>query len=110
MNNAVCTMDISQLLTLLGVLAGAVSALTQLTKNLGPLSRVPTDAQVIVTALALSFACAGVWAGAGGQGFSFSLGLAATVAGLLAAFIAMYGWATFYDLWERFLPGGERDE
>ena len=50
------------LLTALGALAALTSAVTELTKNLGPLSRIPTDAQVIVTALIFNCGAAWAWA------------------------------------------------
>ena len=98
------------LLTAIGALAAAVSIVTQLTKNLGWLARIPTDAQVLVTSLLLSLGAAFAWAEANGGGLTWYLPLGAAVAGLLAAFIAMYGWATFYDLLERFTPPGAGGE
>lgn len=96
---------IPQLLTVLGALAALTSALTQLTKGLGFLSRIPTDAQVICTALLLALAAAWAWAERTAQLFTWQLAAAALVGGLLTAFIAMYGWATFFDLLRRFDPG-----
>ena len=100
------------LLTALGALAALTSALTELTKDLGPLSRIPTDAQVIVTALLLNCGAAWAWAENTGAAPAWQLAAGAIVCGLLTAFIAMYGWATFFDLLQRFDPargGGERE-
>ena len=103
---------IPQLLTALGALAALTSALTELTKDLGPLSRIPTDAQVIVTALLLNCGAAWAWAEHTSAAPAWQLAAGAIVCGLLTAFIAMYGWATFFDLLQRFDPargGGERE-
>ena len=100
------------LLTALGALAALTSIITELTKNLGFLSRIPTDLQVIVTALALSLGAAWAWAEIAGAAPTWYLAAGAVVCGLLTAFIAMYGWATFFDLLQRFDPsrgGGERE-
>ena len=103
---------ISGPLTAVGGLAALVCLVTQRTKNLGRLARVPTDAQVIATALLLAAAATLAWAERAGMGFSWHLAAGALIWGLLAAFVAMYGWATFFDLLERFFPakGGESHE
>ena len=100
------------LLTALGALAALTSIITELTKDLGFLSRIPTDAQVIVTALVLSCGAARAWAEIAGAASTWYLAAGAVVCGLLTAFIAMYGWATFFDLLQRFDPakGGEERE
>ena len=100
---------VPQLLTALGVLAALTSIITELTKNLGFLSRIPTDAQVIVTSLLLAVGAACAWADATGTACTWYLAAATVTAGLIAAFIAMYGWATFFDLVRRFDPsqGGD---
>ena len=103
---------IPALLTALGALAALTSVITELTKNLGFLSRIPTDAQVIVTALLLNCGAAWAWADSAGTAPAFQLAAGSIVCGLLTAFIAMYGWATFFDLLQRFDParGGEERE
>ncbi|MBR5430585.1 MAG: hypothetical protein IK116_08700 [Firmicutes bacterium] len=104
--------QLPQLTTALGALAALVSLVTQLTKDLGWLARIPTDAQVIVTSLLLAACGVWLWAAAVGLPFSLTLAACALIWGLLSAFVAMYGWATFYDLAARFLPrdGGDADE
>ena len=101
---------VPQLLTALGALAALTSIITELTKNLGFLSRIPTDAQVIVTSLLLAAGATCAWADATGQTCTWQLAAAAMTAGLLAAFIAMYGWATFFDLARRFDPAKRGDD
>ncbi|MBQ3287078.1 MAG: hypothetical protein IJH45_03905 [Firmicutes bacterium] len=101
---------IPQLLTALGALAALTSIITELTKNLGFLSRIPTDAQVIVTSLLLAAAAACAWAEATNTACTWYLAAATITLGLLAAFVAMYGWATFFDLLQRFDPAQGGDE
>ena len=45
--------NLGVLLTILGVLTFLVSVITQVTKNIGFLKRIPTDLQVIVTSIIL---------------------------------------------------------
>lgn len=88
------------LLVALGSAAFLLSALTQLTKKIGVLQRIPTDLQVLVLALLLGL---GLLARAGLPPHWQDL-VACLVFALLAAFIAIYGWQTFFALWQRFLP------
>ena len=101
---------VPQLLTALGALAALTSIITELTKNFGFLTRIPTDAQVIVTSLLLAACGAWAWAEATGTACTWILMAATLTAGLLAAFIAMYGWATFFDLARRFDPAKRGDD
>ena len=71
---------IPQLLTALGALAALTSIITELTKNLGFLSRIPTDAQVIVTSLLLAVGAACAWADATGQACTWQLAAATLTA------------------------------
>lgn len=101
---------VPQLLTALGALAALTSIITELTKNLGFLSRIPTDAQVIVTSQALAAAAVCAWAEATGAACSWQLAAATVTLGFIAAFVAMYGWATFFDLARRFDPAKRGDD
>lgn len=106
--------DFGMLATAFGAVAFLVIAITEVTKNIGFLRRIPTDVQVIVLSLLLSVAALFAYAQAEEIVLSWYLIAAAVVASLLVSFVAMYGWATFAELWQRFAPpldiGGEEDE
>ena len=92
------------LLAALGALAFLVSAITQATKNLPLLRRLPTDLQALLTALLLTMlAMAGHAAHSGLRPAWYALAGGAVFA-LLGGFLAIYGWQTFFSLWQRFLP------
>lgn len=101
------------LLTLTGLLAALVSLITQATKGLGFLKRIPTDLQVILLSEMLSLTLLLAWASRAGTALTWYMPVGAVIGGLLVAFIAMYGWATWFDLMERFdhslARGGSRD-
>ena len=97
--------ETADLLGAVGALALAVSVLTQLTKNIGPLTKIPTDLQVLVTGPLLAVLALAARCGEQGARLPWYTWAGAVLAGLTAAFIAMYGWAALYDLAERFRPG-----
>jgi hypothetical protein len=90
------------LLTVIGILAFLVSAITEVTKNIGILAKVPTDLQVIVLSLILCLLTyfsyvsyintAIVWYYVAGT--------------IIGSFVAMYGWDKLTALWSRFQPTG----
>lgn len=87
---------------IVGMLAMLVSLITELIKNVGFFKRVPTDALVIVLSIVLSvvayfagaayFAVPAYWYEVVGVVFG----------GFVVAYIAMYGWTKFTDLFNRF--------
>ena len=89
------------LLTSVGTLALLTSAVTELTKGWGVLKSFPTDAQVLLTSLLLSLGQLLA------QGFSWPKLPAALVTAVVAAFVAMYGWATFGELATRLGLSGD---
>lgn len=93
---------ITMLLGVIGGLAFLVSAVTEVTKNIGFLKQIPTDMQVIMLSL-----IAAVVAVLGYVSYQQILlhwyYIAGAIAmGFLVAFVAMYGWQKFTDLMSRF--------
>jgi len=103
-------MEWADAMLFLGGLAFLTAVITEVTKNLGFLKEIPTDLLVILLSVAGSLIASLYRAEMQGAAIGWTLFTSALVAGLLAAFIAMYGWATFYDLLARFLTDpGTRD-
>jgi len=91
----------SSLVSVIGMLAFIVSAITQATKNLPGLQRIPTDAQVIALSLLFTLLAVLAYAQLSGLAVRWYLIAAVLPLGLLVSFVAMYGWATARDLWQR---------
>lgn len=101
-------MDITQAGGFIGMLAFIVTLITEATKELPLFKSIPTDLQVIVLSVALALAA--LFAAAEGAAPAWYMILGAVLMGIVAAFIAMYGWATFRDIKQRLLPGEYEDE
>lgn len=97
--------QISMMLLLLALLAFTVSLITEVTKNLGPLSRIPTDIQVIVLSLVLCVVGYFAYISYRSIAFTWYVFLAAVVLSFFVAFLAMYGWGKMAALWSRFAKG-----
>lgn len=89
-------------LLLIGGLAFLVTVITEVTKDIGVLKRIPTDIQVLTLSVLLSVLSYFVY-------ISYSQGkiiwyfiVASVVLGFLVSYVAMYGWNKFYELWQRF--------
>ena len=94
--------NLSSILIILAVLCMTVSIITQLIKDVGILSKIPTALVVIILSIiicvtAYSFYC---------LYFAIPIVLyyyiACIFAGFFVAFICMYGWDNLLELWKRF--------
>ncbi len=94
----------------IGALAFVITVITELTKNLAFLAKFPTDLQVILLGIAGGVIALLAWGEENGQPLSFWLIGSGVLLGLLASFVAMYGWATFRDLLLRFCPAEKEEE
>ena len=87
---------------MIGVIALICSIITELTKNIGFLAKVPTVLQVIVTAVVLSVVEYCAQCAATGDTILWYLLAARTITGVIAAFVATYGWDRLHELVLRF--------
>ncbi len=93
---------ITMLFGVIGGLAFFVSAVTEVTKSVGFLKRIPTDIQVILLSL-ISAVVAVLGYASYLQTKVYWYYIAGAIAlGFLVAFVAMYGWQKFTDLTNRF--------
>jgi hypothetical protein len=97
----------SALVGLIGGLAFVVSVLIQAIKNLPWLRRIPTDAVVIVLSLLLTLAALLTYADTTALELRWYMLVAVLPVGFVVSFVAMYGWATARDLWQRLALRGE---
>ena len=93
---------VPQLLLAIGFLAFIVSSIVEVIKNVGVLSKIPTDVVVIILSLVGTMVAFLGWADYTGVTLVWYWYAGALVTGFLVAFVAMYGWEKFNELWKRF--------
>jgi glucan phosphoethanolaminetransferase (alkaline phosphatase superfamily) len=92
----------SQLLILVAVLAFTVSVITQVTKEMPLLAKIPTNLQVIITSMVLSVLAVIVYCQWEAITILWYYIAGALVLGFFVAFVAMFGWSELTDLWNRY--------
>ena len=93
------------LLGVIGILAFAVSIIVQVFKGVSFLKKIPTDILVFVLSIGLTVTAFVAYMQYIQQTILWYIILAAILAGLLVAFVAMYGWEKVSELWKRFYKG-----
>lgn len=94
--------SITQLVAIVGVLAFLVSVITQVFKGVSILSKIPTDILVFVLSIGITVVAFVAYMQYIQQAILWYMVLAAIIAGFIVAFVAMYGWEKFSELWKRF--------
>lgn len=94
--------SITSLLAVVGALAFIVSIITQVFKGVSVLSKVPTDILVFVLSIGLTVIAFVAYMQYIEQIIVWYMVIAAIMAGFIVAFVAMYGWEKFSELWKRF--------
>ena len=98
-------MNITLLIGVIGVLAFAVSIITQVFKGVSGLKKIPTDILVFVLSIGITVTAFVAYMQYIQQTILWYMILAAIMAGFLVAFVAMYGWEKVSELWKRFYRG-----
>ena len=94
--------SVTSLLAVIGALAFMVSIITQVFKGVGVLSKVPTDILVFVLSIGLTVIAFVAYMQYIQQVILWYMVLASIMAGFIVAFVSMYGWEKFSELWKRF--------
>lgn len=94
--------NMTTILAVIGALAFMVSVITQVFKGVGVLAKIPTDILVFVLSIGMTVAAFVAYMQYIQQTILWYMILAAILAGFLVAFVAMYGWEKFAELWNRF--------
>lgn len=94
--------SITSLVAVIGALAFMVSIITQVFKGVGVLSKIPTDILVFVLSIGLTVVAFVAYMQYIQQIILWYMIIAAVMAGFVVAFVAMYGWEKFSELWKRF--------
>lgn len=93
------------LLGVIGFLAFTVSIIVQVFKGVSFLKKIPTDILAFVLSIGLTVTAFVAYMQYIQQVILWYMILAAILAGLLVAFVAMYGWEKVSELWKRFYRG-----
>lgn len=96
------TNNVVLLLAIVGVLAFLVSVITEVTKNVSILAKVPTDLQVIILSMVLCVVSYLSYVGYTATAVEWYYIAVCIVAGFIVAFVAMYGWDKLTTLYSRF--------
>lgn len=94
--------SVAQLATVVAVLAFITSIVTQVTKELPLLKAIPTNLQVIVTAMILSVLAVITYCQLKGIAMTWYIVVGSVLGGFFVAFVALFGWEEVTMLWERF--------
>ena len=94
--------NMTAVLAVIGALALMVSVITQVFKGVGVLAKIPTDILVFVLSIGMTVTAFVAYMQYIQQTILWYMILAAILAGFLVAFVAMYGWEKFAELWNRF--------
>lgn len=97
--------NMTLLLGVIGILAFTVSIVVQVFKGVSVLKKIPTDILVFVLSIALTVTAFVAYMQYVQQAILWYMIIAAILAGLLVAFVAMYGWEKVFELWKRFYRG-----
>ena len=93
------------LLGIIGILAFTVSVVVQVFKGVSVLKKIPTDILVFVLSIGLTVTAFVAYMQYVQQTILWYMIIAAILAGLLVAFVAMYGWEKVSERWKRFYRG-----
>ena len=94
--------NMTLILAIIGAIAFMVSIITQVFKGVGILSKIPTDILVFVLSIGLTVTAFVAYMQYIQQVILWYMIIAAILAGFIVAFVSMYGWEKFNELWSRF--------
>lgn len=92
---------LSFLLVVAGILSTVVQVITELTKGIGPLKRVSTELQVILTSLVLTPATVLALLQYYGIAVEWFMVFASFIAAFVIAYVSMYGWEKLNGIYQR---------
>ena len=98
---------LSQLVVAVGALAFIVSVITEVVKSIGAMKKVPTDIVVLALSMVITVVAFIAYSQYASIAIVWYWAVAAIICGFFVAFIAMYGWSKFNELWTRFNPNNK---
>lgn len=100
--SAIFLNNLALIFTILGMLAFVVSVITEVTKSIGFLSKIPTNLQVIVVSITLCQVAYFAYSSYFSIEIQWYYIAGCFIASFIVAFTAMYGWDKLTDLYSRF--------
>lgn len=91
------------LLASLGFLAFIVNIITEMTKDINPIKKIPTKLYVVFVSIIVNFLCLIVYSNFENNVINISYFIVAFLASFVIAYISIYGWDTFNELKDRFI-------
>ena len=76
--------------------------ITEVTKGVSFLNKIPTDIEVFVLSIALTVTAFFVYMQVNGIGIIWYYVVGAVILGFIVSFLSMYGWSKLTELWKRF--------
>ena len=103
-------MNTTLIIGIIGVLAFAVSVITQVFKGVSGLKKIPTDILVFVLSIGITVVAFIAYMQYIQQAILWYMIIAAIMAGFLVAFVAMYGWEKMQQSFGRDFYKGNTDK
>lgn len=94
--------DFTTIIAVLGVLAFLVSVITQVTKEMWFLDKIPTALQVTVLSVVLTVVAYFAYISYNQIQMQWYFVVGAIIGGFLVAFVSMFGWKKLSELFTRF--------
>jgi len=93
--------NLAIIITIIGGLVFLTSLITQVTKGINLLNKIPTALQVLATSILLSILTVVIYIQTQRAAFLWYYIVGAILLGFIVAFISTYGWDQLYELWNR---------
>lgn len=102
--------NLTTLIMVIAVLAFVVSVFTEVTKNISILKKIPTDLQVLTVSVLLTVLSYFAYVSYSNAKIIWYYIIGSVIIGFFVAFVAMYGWDKFRQLWDRFKSNSESED
>lgn len=86
----------------IGALAIVISVITEVTKNIGFMSKIPTELQVIVLSIILTPLALFAYSSYAEFALTWYMIVGGVIAGFFVAFVCMYGWEKLTEIVKKF--------
>ena len=96
------TINVAALLTVIGLLVTLVTIITEVTKEIGFLKKIPTDLQVIILSIILCLVTYFAYVAYIGNTVVWYYVVGTIFGAFIVAYVAMYGWSKLIEIYNRF--------
>ncbi len=97
------------ILGVMGVLAFIINAVVEMTKDLPVIKKLPTKAYVLIVAIVCCIAAVIIYTAVNHITLLWYHIILAFFAAFIIGYLAMYGWDTLKELWDRFNVGSKKE-